>query len=308
MKRININTNLILTILLIIGICLMAYPSVSDWYNSFHQTRAIASYAQEVANMDRGVFDRMIKEAEEYNKTLVGKKNRFNPTEEEIEKYKSILDVTGTGIMAYIDIPKIDVSLPIYHGVDQAVLQVAIGHIEGASFPVGGLATHSVVSGHRGLPAARLFTDLDQLEPGDKFIVQVLDRTITYEVDQIRIVLPQELQDLKIDPEKDEMTLVTCTPYKINSHRLLVRGHRVENEIPNAINITADALLYKPYYVAPIVAAPILMALLVIMLITTSSAYRKRRDIAHRKAYHALVNLVEEEEAEEYGWHKEDEE
>ena len=201
--------------------------------------------------------------------------------------------------MGYIDIPMIDISLPIYHGVDQAVLQIAIGHIEGTSFPVGGEGTHCVVSGHRGLPAAKLFTDLDKLEKGDKFIVQVLDRTLTYEVDQIRIVLPEELQDLEIDAEKDLMTLVTCTPYGINSHRLLVRGHRVENDIPDAINVTADALQFKPYYVAPIVAAPILLVLLITMLIMTSSKHRERREASRKDAYDALENMLDEEEDEE---------
>lgn len=276
----------------------MAYPSVSDWWNSFHQTRAIAKYAKKVANMDRQEFDRMIEEAKAYNAKLVGQKNRFVLTDEQKEEYNSVLNVDGTGIMAYIDIPKIDVSLPIYHGVDQNVLQVAIGHIEGSSLPIGGKGTHSVVSGHRGLPAARLFTNLDQLEVGDKFLIQILDRTITYEVDQIRIVLPEELQDLEIDPEQDLMTLVTCTPYKINTHRLLVRGHRVANDIPNAANITADALLYKPYYVAPIVAAPILLVLLIIMFVTTSSGYRHRREAARRRAFGALETLADEKEDE----------
>ncbi len=298
-KFIADRANLLLTIILMIGVCLIAYPSVSDWWNSFHQTRAIAKYSKKVANMDRQEFDRMIEEAEAYNAKLVGQRHRFVLTDEQREEYNSVLNVDGTGIMAYIDIPKIDVSLPIYHGVDQSILQVAIGHIEGSSLPIGGKGTHSVVSGHRGLPAARLFTNLDQMEVGDKFIVQILDRTITYEVDQIRIVLPEEFQDLEINPEEDLMTLVTCTPYKINTHRLLVRGHRVENDIPDAANITADAMLYKPYYVAPIVAAPILLILLIMMLITTSSGYRQRREAARKKAYGALESLAEDREENE---------
>ena len=277
----------------------MAYPSVSDWWNSFHQTQAIAKYSKSVANMDRENFDRILEEAEAYNEKLLGRQNRFILSDEQKIEYKNVLDVDGTGIMAYIDIPKINVSLPIYHGVDQNILEVAIGHIEGSSLPVGGKGTHCVVSGHRGLPAARLFTDLDQLEVGDKFLVQVLDRTLTYEVDQIRIVLPKEFQDLEIDPDKDQMTLVTCTPYKVNTHRLLVRGHRVENEIPNAANITADALLFRPYYVAPIVAAPILLVLLIMMLITTSSGYRQRRAAARRRAFFALMNRTEEDDVAE---------
>ena len=295
-KYIAERANFFLMIIFMIGVCLIAYPSVSDWWNSFHQTRAIAKYSKQVANMERDSFEQMLEEAEAYNAKLVGQKHRFVLTDTQRKEYDRVLNVDGTGIMAYIDIPKIDVSLPIYHGVDQDVLQVAIGHIEGSSLPVGGKGTHSVVSGHRGLPAARLFTHLDKLEAGDRFIVQVLDRTITYEVDQIRIVLPEEFQDLEIDPEEDLMTLVTCTPYKVNTHRLLVRGHRVENDNPNAVNITADALLYKPYYVAPIVAAPILLILLIMMLITTSSGYRQRKAAARRRAFGALGNLVEAEE------------
>ena len=301
-KFIADRTTLFLTIIFMIGVCLMAYPSVSDWWNSFHQTRAIAKYSKKVANMERESFEQMLEEAEAYNAKLVGKKHRFVLTDTQRKEYNRVLDVDGTGIMAYIDIPKIDVSLPIYHGVDQNVLQVAIGHIEGSSLPVGGNGTHSVVSGHRGLPAARLFTHLDKLETGDRFMVQVLDRTITYEVDQIRIVLPEEFQDLEINPDQDLMTLITCTPYRVNSHRLLVRGHRVENDNPNAANITADALLYKPYYVAPIVAAPILLILLIMMLITTSSGYRQRKAAAKRRAFGALENLVEEEEEYEEEW------
>ena len=298
-KFITDRATLLLTITFMIGVFLIAYPTAADWWNSFHQTQAIAKYSKKVANMERESFEQLLEEAEEYNAKLVGQKHRFVLTDSQKKEYNRVLDVDGTGIMAYIDIPKIDVSLPIYHGVNQDVLQVAIGHIEGSSLPVGGKGTHSVVSGHRGLPAARLFTHLDQLEAGDKFMVQVLDRTITYEVDQIRIVLPEEFQDLEIDPQKDLMTLVTCTPYKVNSHRLLVRGHRVENDIPNAANITADALLYKPYYVAPIVAAPILLILLIMMLITTSSGYRQRKAAAKRRAFGALENLVEDEEYEE---------
>ena len=306
-KFIADRATLLLTIIFLIGVCLIAYPSVSDWWNSFHQTRAIAKYSKKVANMERESFDRMIEEAEAYNAKLIGQKRRFVLSDEQRREYNSILDVDGTGIMAYIDIPKIDVSLPIYHGVDPNVLQVAIGHIEGSSLPVGGKGTHSVVSGHRGLPAARLFTHLDRLEAGDRFMVQILDRTITYEVDQIRIVLPEELQDLEIDPDEDLMTLVTCTPYKVNTHRLLVRGHRVENDIPNAANITADALLYKPYYVAPIVAAPILLILFIMMLITTSSGYRQRKEAVRKRAFDALSDLTEEDEDEDYAEERDEE-
>lgn len=270
--------NLILVLILLVGVGLLAYPTFSDWWNNFHQTRAIAGYTEQVANMDKEDFDRMWAEAEEFNRYLSQSPGRFNLSTEEIARYNSILDVTGTGIMGYIDIPKIKVSLPIYHGTDEEILQIAIGHIIGTSFPIGGAGAHCAVSGHRGLPSAKLFTDIDRLQAGDRFLLQILDRTLTYEVDQIRIVLPQELQDLEIDPEKDYCTLITCTPYGVNTHRLLVRGHRIENDTTDATRITADAMRFEPVIVAPLVAAPVLFLLLVITLISTSGWSRRRRE------------------------------
>ena len=185
-----------------------------------------------------------------------------------------MLDISDNGIMGYIEIPSIKCSLPIYHGVDEAVLQIAVGHIEWTSLPVGGESTHCVLSGHRGLPSAKLFTNLDQLVVGDIFIMRVLDETLTYEVDQIRIVEPQDVEALKIVPGEDLCTLVTCTPYGVNTHRLLVRGHRVENQTDAAmIYVTADAMQIEPVLVAPIVATPMLLLLLVWLMIR----YRKKR-------------------------------
>ena len=185
------------------------------------------------------------------------------------ESYESLLDVSGNGIIGYIEIPTIKCSLPIYHGTDEAILQIAVGHIEGTSLPVGGSGTHCVLSGHRGLPSARLFTDLDKMVVGDTFMMRVLDETLTYEVDQIRIVLPNEMDDLEIEEGKDYCTLVTCTPYGINSHRLLVRGHRIENQVEaQDIRVTSDAIQIEPLIVAPIVALPMLLALLIILLVS----------------------------------------
>lgn len=270
-------SNIILTLAFVVGIGLIAYPTFSDWWNSFHQTRAIAGYTATVANMDREEFDRMWAEATAFNEYLAKKPNRFNLTPEELATYNSILDVTGTGIMGYIDIPSIKISLPIYHGTDESILQIAIGHIAGTSFPIGGEGTHAAVSGHRGLPSAKLFTDIDKLQAGDKFLLQILDRTLTYEVDQIRIVLPQELQDLEIDPHEDYCTLITCTPYGVNTHRLLVRGHRVDNDNTDATRITADAMRFEPIIVAPLVAAPILLILLIVLLVSTSNWNKRRK-------------------------------
>ena len=275
-KKSNVVVTVILVVILIVGVGLLAYPSLANWWNNMHQSRAIVSYVEAVANLDKEDYDRMLQEAQDYNRSLLKKPNRFTLTEEETEEYNKILDVTGTGIMGYIDIPSIKVSLPIYHGTEEAVLQVAIGHIKGTSLPVGGLGTHCAVSGHRGLPSARLFTDIDQLKKGDTFLVQVLDRTLTYEIDQIKTVLPTELDDLEIDPEKDECTLITCTPYGVNTHRLLVRGHRVENLAENA-HVTADAMKLAPIFVAPLAAAPILLLMLIILLVDSGRNGKKQK-------------------------------
>lgn len=267
-------TTVILLLILLMGLSLLLYPTVSDYWNSFHQSRAIASYAEAVAELDDGMYEKMWQEAVEYNEKLKEKDNRWVLTEEEQEEYDSILNVSGTGIMGYIEIPEIKVSLPIYHGVDEGILQIAIGHITGTSLPVGGEGTHCVVSGHRGLPSAKLFTDLDKLVEGDIFMMRVLDETLTYEVDQILIVEPEDTSSLEIEEGKDLCTLVTCTPYGVNSHRMLVRGHRIENlEDSSSIRVTADAQLIDSKLVAPAIAAPILLVMLLVVLIR----HRKRR-------------------------------
>lgn len=267
-------SSIILVLIFIIGLSLLLYPSFSDYWNSFHQSRAIASYAQTVTTIDDDQYEKMWAQAQEYNATLAKKQNRWVLSEEEYEEYEGLLNIGGTGIIGYIEIPNIKVSLPIYHGVDEAVLQIAVGHIEGSSLPVGGEGTHCVISGHRGLPSAKLFTNLDEMEEGDLFMLRVLDETLTYEVDQIRIVEPEDLSALEIEEGKDLCTLVTCTPYGINSHRLLVRGHRVENmESANSIRVTADAMQIDPVMVAPVIAVPILLILLIWLLVH----YRKRR-------------------------------
>ena len=254
-------TTILLVLILLTGVSLLLYPTVSDYWNSFHQSQAIASYVEAVAEIDNTDYEKMWQEAVAYNEKLKEKSGRWTPTDEELEEYERLLNVSDTGIMGYIEIPKIKVSLPIYHGTDEAILQIAIGHIPGSSLPVGGKGTHCVVSGHRGLPSAKLFTDLDQLEEGDLFMMRILDETLTYEVDQVRIVEPEELSDLEIDEDKDLCTLVTCTPYGINSHRLLVRGHRVENLKEDTIRVTADAQQIDPVMVAPVVAVPLILLL-----------------------------------------------
>ena len=260
---------IILILILLAGLSLLLYPTVSDYWNSFHQSRAIASYAEQVAEIDSDTYEQLWADAQAYNRSLIGKVGRYDMTDEERAKYESLLDVSGNGIIGYIEIPTIKCSLPIYHGTDEAILQIAVGHIEGTSLPVGGSGTHCVLSGHRGLPSARLFTDLDKMVVGDTFMMRVLDETLTYEVDQIRIVLPNEMDDLEIEEGKDYCTLVTCTPYGINSHRLLVRGHRIENQVEaQDIRVTSDAIQIEPLIVAPIVALPMLLALLFILLVS----------------------------------------
>ena len=263
--------NLVTIILLgmiVVGLGLIAYPSVADWWNSFHQTRAVAAYASVIADMSHEEYDKILNEAAEYNKQIAETGVRWQMSDEEIQEYNSILDITGTGIMAYIDIPKIHVQLPIYHGTDDTILQIAVGHITGSSLPVGGETSHCIVSGHRGLPSAKLFSDLDELVVGDLWTVNVLDQTLTYEVDQIRVVLPTDLNYLEMEDGKDYCTLVTCTPYGVNTHRLLVRGHRVPNVQGNA-RVTADALQIEPAYVAPFIGTPIILILIVMLIIAT---------------------------------------
>ena len=268
MKKKSSFVTAILIAALLAGALLLLYPTVSDYWNSFHQSRAIASYAEQVADLDDNMYDQIWADARAYNETLDNSTSRFVMTEEQKKIYEALLNIADNGVMGYIEIPKIKCNLPVYHGTDEAVLQIAIGHVQGSSLPAGGESTHCVLSGHRGLPSAKLFSDLDQLTEGDVFLLRVLDETLTYEVDQIRTVLPDELDDLAIEEGKDYCTLVTCTPYGINSHRLLVRGHRVENQASaSTIRVTADAMQIEPLLIAPLVAVPMLLVLLVMVLI-----------------------------------------
>lgn len=218
-------------LLFLTGLGVLLYPTISDAWNAYRQNMLITDYEEAVAILaqDQETYDDIWAQARAYNKSLWEKPDRFFMTEEEKAEYESLLNISGNGVMAYVEIPSIKCSLPIYHGTDERVLQTAVGHLEGTSLPVGGAGTHCVLSGHRGLPSAKLFTNLDQLEEGDIFLIKVLNETLTYEVDQIRTVLPEEMEELGLAEGKDYCTLVTCTPYGVNSHRLLVRGSRIEN-------------------------------------------------------------------------------
>lgn len=259
---------IILILVFVVGLTLLLYPTFSDYWNSLHQTRAITAYSEEIAAMNEAEQESLLEAARAYNQKIYDNGTHWTLTDEELEEYNSLLDMNSNGIMGYVNIPKIGVTLPIYHGTGEAVLQKGAGHLEGSSLPVGGENTHTVLSSHRGLVSAKLFTDLDQLQSGDIFTVTVLNQTLTYEVDQILIVLPTELDELTIEEGKDYCTLVTCTPYGVNTHRLLVRGHRVETEKGEVV-VTGDALQLESSVIAPLVAVPVLIVLLIVLLFAT---------------------------------------
>ena len=261
-------TTWILVLALLAGLSLLLYPTVSDYWNSLHASQAVATYAEDVKSIDKTQYDELLAAAHSYNESLHTRTNDFYLTDEQQAAYDTLLNIGQTGIMGYIEIPVIKLSLPIYHGTSDYVLQIAVGHLDWTFLPVGGTGTHCVLSGHRGLPSAKLFTNLDQMKTGDTFVIRVLDEVLTYEVDQILIVEPNNTSALTIEAGKDLCTLVTCTPYGINSHRLLIRGHRVENT-PEAkmIRVVADAIQIEPLIVAPVVAAPVLLILFVMLML-----------------------------------------
>lgn len=260
-------TNVILVLVFLAGLSLLLYPTASNYWNSMHASQIVSDYSASVENLTEEKYEQILAEARAYNEALAETGNASELTDEQKEQYEKTLDIDGSGIMGYIEIPNIDVSLPIYHGTDDAVLQVGVGHLDWSSLPVGGTSTHCVLSGHRGLPSAKLFTNLDKLKEGDTFVIRVLNEVLTYEIDRITIVEPEDTDSLTIVDGKDYCTLVTCTPYGINTHRLLVRGHRVANA-SESIRLTADAIKIEPVIVAPIMALPVLVILLIILLIS----------------------------------------
>ena len=274
-KKKNRIYNYILVVIFLIGLSLLLYPSFSDYWNSFHQTRAIAHYMESVSTMDTAQYDAIMADARAYNATLDTGEFRWFLTDEQKEIYNTKLNFNNDGNMGFITIEKIKVALPIYHGTSESVLQTSIGHLEWTSLPTGGEGTHCVLSGHRGLPSAKLFTDLDKLTEGDVFQLTILNEMLTYQVDQIRVVEPNDLTELQIVPGKDYCTLVTCTPYGINTHRLLVRGHRVDNPQGDA-KVVADAMQIETMYVVPFVGVPILLLLLIMTLFATGKRSRHR--------------------------------
>lgn len=262
-KKKNISTY-ILVLIFLVGLSVMLYPTISNYVNERNQSRAIATYDEKVSKMSQSDFTKYFKAAEEYNKKLAANPDAFY-SPDEIKGYEQTLDISGTGIMGYICIDKLDVQLPIYHGTDAEILEIASGHLKGSSLPVGGKDTHCVLSAHRGLPSAKLFTDLDKMEEGDTFTITVLNRVLTYEVDKISIVLPSQVEGLQIQKGKDYCTLMTCTPYGINTERLLVRGHRIATK--GNKSVTTEAFKIEPLMVASVMAVPLLLLFLMWILL-----------------------------------------
>lgn len=285
MKRDKVG--ILLVLMLFIGVCVLLYPSLSQYWNSKTQTRAVENYQDILDSLKEEDYSALFKQAEDYNAALFQLEDPLYDFSQ-LEGYDEILDVSGTGIMGYISIPKIGIELPVYHGTSPEVLNIACGHLQGTSFPVGGENTHPLLSAHRGLPHARLFTDLDKMEIGDVFTFTVLDRVVTYQVDQIKVIRPDEIDDVRIIEGEDHCTLLTCTPYGINSHRLLVRGTRIENAAP-VLHVTSNAYRIDSLVATPVVAAPILLVLLIILMI-------KYRD----KGSKPLISKEEEEWSNEF--------
>ncbi|MDE5556447.1 MAG: class C sortase [Ruminococcus sp.] len=267
-KKSGVVSTIILIVILLAGLAIMLYPTFSDWWNKNMATHSITSYNETVASLDTGETERMLQEAHDYNEKLA---KLYAPLTnyEEISGYNDILNISGTGIMGYISIPFIKVELPIYHGTSEEVLNIAAGHLTGSSLPVGGNNTHAVISAHRGLPSAKLFTDLDKLVVGDTFTINVLGEVLTYEIEEILIVKPEEVDKLAIIPDGDYVTLMTCTPYGINSHRMLLRSHRIETTYHYDAKVVADAAQVDPLLAVPAISLPFLMVLICFWIVTS---------------------------------------
>ena len=283
-KKTDIISTVILLFILLVGLSVMFYPTVSDWWNSRVQSRAIANYDQTIQHIDPHRYDEIWAEANEYNKKLAELYAPFSNADE-ISGYDDILDLSGTGIMGYITIPVIKVELPVYHGTSAEVLNIAAGHLKGSSLPVGGKNTHAVISAHRGLPSARLFTDLDQLVKGDTFTITILDQIFTYEVEEILIVNPDEMDKLAIIPDGDYVTLMTCTPYGVNTHRLLIRSHRIDTVYTKTVKVIADAVQVDPMLVVPVIAFILLIFLIIFWIVSSKN---KPRSLPYKNLVYIL--------------------
>ena len=277
-KKSNVISTIVLIIMLLVGLSVMLYPTFSDWWNKNIASHTISSYQEAVAEMDDGETERLLNEAHEYNEKLAG---LFAPltNHDQISGYEDILNISGTGVMGYISIPFIKIELPIYHGTSEEVLNIAAGHLQGSSLPVGGNNTHAVISAHRGLPSAKLFTDLDKLVVGDTFTITVLGEVLTYEIEEILTVKPEEVDKLAIIPDGDYVTLMTCTPYGVNTHRLLLRSHRIETVYHYDGKVVADAVQIDPILAVPAISAPLVILLICFWI---AGSKKKERPSARR--------------------------
>ena len=268
-KRIS---TIILISIFVLGFLILMYPATANWWNTRNQAKDISNYQSVVQSVAKEDYSSYFAAADAFNEKLLNMSTPLHNTKE-LTEYEDVLNFPSTDIMAYIVIDRLKVELPIYHGTSNAVLSSGVGHVEGSSVPVGGPGTHCALSAHRGLPSSKLFSDLDEMEVGDTFTITVLDRLLTYQVDQVKVVLPEEMDDLKIEPDKDYVTLVTCTPYGVNTHRLLVRGHRIENaEAEIEIYVPNEAIKVDPMIVAPIISIPLIL----LVLIAVAIKYRKK--------------------------------
>ena len=276
-KKSGILTTVLLVLVFLVGLALLLYPTISNYWNSLHQSQAIVNYDQELDQLTEETYARLWAEAEEWNRTIAHRS--FTLTDEQSEVYYDLLDFSDQNIMGYLEIPSIGVSLPVGHGTGDDVLQRSVGHLEWSSLPVGGESTHCVLSGHRGLPSSELLTNIDHLEPGDRFYIHVLGETLEYKVDNIAVVEPNDFSLLGIAQGEDYVTLLTCTPYGINSHRLLVRGTRVntDNKEPSAVPQLSNEVreIKTGYLVAGVLLA--VLVLVFIWLIIDSRRKKKKK-------------------------------
>lgn len=271
-------STILLLLVFLTGLSVLLYPTVSNFVNAQSQSKAIATYVKSVDEIDTSAYDALLDQGRAYNQQLLSNAGRFAIQGEELDRYLHLLGSTG-GAVGYLEIDSIRVTLPLYLGDSPAVLQAGVGTMPGSSLPIGGPGTHAVITGHRGLPSSRLFTDLDQVAVGDVFVLHVLNEVLTYQVDQIHIVEPKDLNELEIQPDDDLCTLVTCTPYGINTHRMLVRGRRIENQEQTAetvYHVTADAIQVDALLVAPVLALPLLLVLIVHLFVQDNRKSRKK--------------------------------
>lgn len=275
---------IILIIIFFIGISILLYPTISQHYNSYVQSKTVANYDKIFKGLENKDYSKIFNEADKYNQEL--SKFKFPLVEyKKLTGYNDLINVNNNGMMGYISINKIKVEIPIYHGTSKDILNIAVGHLEGSSLPIGGKNTHSVLSAHRGLPSAKLFTDLNKLEIGDIFEITILDRKLTYQIDNIIVIEPNDIENLKIIEDKDYVTLLTCTPYGLNTHRLLVRGERLENIDNKKIYVTTEAYKINNLIVAPLVALPIILILLLLVIFKPIENFKIEEYLKNNKKF-----------------------